>query len=83
MMKTIVSATAKASGWGSDMHKRVTFLTKEEREHIRRGTARVVITGCPPSGGGNGTGTTTRMVVATRENGFTHRLPDAECELAS
>jgi len=79
-MKTIVSKTATAHGWGSDPWKRVSGLTSEERDHVRNGTARVIVTGCPPAGGGNGTGTRVRMVVDAGHYGFTHRLPDAECE---
>lgn len=82
-MRTIVSETATAHGWGSDPWKRerwVSGLSGEEREHVRNGTARVIVTGCPPAGGG--TGTRVRMVVnaGRYSNGFTHRLPDAQCE---
>jgi len=80
-MKTIFSETAKAIGWGKDGWKSVTCLSREEREHVRNGTARIIISDCPLSGGGNRTGTKYRMVIFLGKNRFSHRLPDASCEI--
>jgi hypothetical protein len=74
-MEIIISETGYGNGWGSDRWKSVSGLTKPERQAVREGTAIVLISDCPPSGGGNGTGTTYRRVVVSGK-GFTHRVPD-------
>lgn len=73
----IVSKSAYSRGWGSMPHKTVSGLSADEREAIRSGSAVVLMTNCPPSGGNNGTGTTVREVYEFRGR-FYHRVPSAE-----
>ena len=69
--KAIISQTGVAHGWGSDPFKWVSYLTKEEQQAVKDGQT-VLVTGCPPCGGGNRTGCTLRRVI--RSNGrYTHR----------
>jgi len=72
----LVSDTGYSNGWGSMPYKNVYGLTSDERAHCRNGGV-VLITDCPPSGGGNGTGTTVRKVVAYGGR-FYHRVPSQE-----
>jgi hypothetical protein len=51
-LPVIVSKTGKAYGWGSECFKGVSWLSKEERMHLREGTAHVLVGGCPPDRGG-------------------------------
>jgi len=76
MNTILVSETGYSSGWGSMPFKNVYGLTPDERAHCRAGGV-VLITDCPPSGGGNGTGTTVRRVV--EHNGrYYHRVPSQD-----
>ena len=68
----ITSETGVAHGFGSAKYKWVSHLTAEEREHVKNGTATVLVTDCPPCGGGNGRGCTTRKVVY-RSGRYVHR----------
>lgn len=71
--------TAKCHGWGSDPHKWVSGLTRDEIEYVEHGGI-LLIGGCPLSGGGNKTGTTIRYVIVRRDrNGrrrMYHRVPN-------
>jgi len=69
-----ISQTGVARGFGTQKYKWVAFLTPEEREIVRQGGI-VLVTGCPPSGGGNGTGTTVRRVHYWHGR-YYHRVPD-------
>jgi hypothetical protein len=69
-----ISKTGRARGFGTMPYKWVSYLTPEEREIVRQGGI-VLVTGCPPSGGGNGTGTTLRR-VHYRSGRYYHRVPD-------
>ena len=75
--KIIVSNTAYSRGFGSVRWKTVSGLTKGEKNHARNGGV-VLFTGNPRSGGGNGTGTTVREVVAHSNGKFYHRVPSAD-----
>lgn len=72
-MKTMISKTGIGHGWGSDPYKWVSYLTPEERAHVRNGTAIVIITGCPPDCGNHGI--TFRQAVDRGKYGITHRVP--------
>jgi len=73
----IISATAYSTGYGKMPYKTVNGLSADERAAIRDRSAIVLMVGCPPSGGGNNTGTTVREVY--EHNGrFYHRLPTAD-----
>ena len=61
--KIRISETGYSNGWGCSPWKTVHGLTAEERAAVRAGEI-VLITGCPKSGGGNGTGTTVRQLRA-------------------
>jgi hypothetical protein len=78
--KIIVSETGYSQGWGSMPWKTVHGLTKQERQAVIDGH-HVLITGCPLSGGGNGTGTTVREVyykACWGRNRFHHKVPSQE-----
>ena len=70
----ITSATGIAHGWGRARYKWVSGLTTTERAAVREGRT-VLVRNCPPSGGGNGTGTTVRRVIYQPGRGYTHRMP--------
>lgn len=70
-MKPIISSTGVAHGWGSDPYKWVSGLTKEERRAVKDGKT-VLVTGCPPCGGGSGKGCTTRRVLYISKR-YVHR----------
>lgn len=72
--KPHVSDTARVNGWGSDKWKWVTRLTRCEKMMVKSGKL-VILENCPPSGGGNGTGSTVRKVIY-RNGRFCHRMPN-------
>ena len=74
MENETISSTATAHGWGRDRWKWVSGLSTAERAAVRAGQT-VLIRNCPPSGGGNGTGTTLRRVIYQPGHGYTHRMP--------
>jgi len=74
MANETISRTATAHGWGRDRWKRVSGLSTAERAAVREGRT-VLVLNCPPSGGGNGTGTTVRRVIYQPGRGYTHRMP--------
>jgi len=74
-MNIIISKTAYSKGWGSMPYKTVQGLSRDERQALRDGSAIVIMTDCPPSGGGNGTGTTLREVYCGYRDRFYHRVP--------
>lgn len=73
----MISETGYSKGWGSDKYKNVYGLTANEKKNILEGRV-VLITGCPKSGGGNGTGTTVRVVISGSKGKFYHRVPSDE-----
>lgn len=76
MKNIIISTTAKQTGFGTAQHKRVTGLTKTEREAVRSGSALVVYRcGCL-SGGSYGTAW--RMAVKGTRRDFYPRVPSDE-----
>lgn len=67
----IISTTATVAGWGSDKNaRRVTHLTRAEREAVRAGGL-VMIEGCPAV-----RGITSRRVIAVGVR-FYARMPSA------
>jgi hypothetical protein len=54
MTKSIISTTARQTGFGSDRFKTVTHLTKTEREGIKNGTLNVYYDSGRKSGGSHG-----------------------------
>lgn len=75
-MDIIISNTGEGRGWGKAIWKWVSGLSKDEQEAVQEGKV-VLITGCPKSGGGNGTGTTLRQVIY-RGGRYLHRVPPKE-----
>ena len=71
----IISPTGKAYGWGTDGYRWVSGLSKSEREGLKKGTATVVVTGCPGDINGR-SGITWRVVKYSPKYGYTHRLPE-------
>jgi hypothetical protein len=67
--KTIISETGKAHGFGSDPWKWVSGLSDAEREHVKNGTAIVLVDGAPGYAG-----TTIRRVLYSRGR-YIHRMP--------
>ena len=71
---------AQCRGYGSEPYKSVVGMTKDEVEFVKAGGI-LLIDGCPPSGGGNGSGTTIRYVKtykSVRGTRYAHRVPTEE-----
>ena len=75
-MDIIISQSGEGHGWGKAIWKWVSGLTKDEQQAVQDGQV-VLITGCPKSGGGNGTGTTLRRVIYVGGR-YLHRVPTKE-----
>lgn len=75
-MEIIISKSAYSKGWGSARYRTVCGLTADEKTAIRNKKI-VLMVNCPPSGGGNGTGTTTRQIYEYGGR-FYHEVPSAE-----
>jgi hypothetical protein len=71
MPQVVISKTGVAHGWGSDPYKWVSHLTQQEKAHVRAGGI-VLVTDCPPCGGGSKRGCTSRRVIYAYGR-FTHR----------
>ena len=74
-LNVVVSITAVQRGFGSDRFKKVVFLTKSERAHIRAGGT-VAFRSERLSGGNSGT--YWRIIVDHGQYGMQPRVPNAE-----
>jgi len=75
-MKTeiMISETGEVHGYGSDPWKWVSYLTKEEKAHVRAGGI-VLVKGDRLSGPGAQSGTYWRQVKRTCSDRYVHRVP--------
>lgn len=78
MMKKeiIISQTAKAHGFGSSKYKWVSGLTKTEQNHVKNGTAIVIVKNCP--GHINGVSGIKFRKVIYDSFGYKHCIPNEE-----